>query len=382
MFESMFATPASVAATDTAAWLRELLRVEAALARAGAAIGLIPSGCAAEIEAACVPDRFDAAGLSRQAVPSASPVVPMVAELRARVSDDARRYVHLGATSQDVMDTALVLVARRCVGSTLDDLWAVGDRLADLADRHRDTVQIGRTLLQQAVPTSFGLVCANWLAALAEAADELARATDRLPLQYGGAVGAHDTLGIDGPRMAAALGEILGLTVPALPWHTRRGPVAGLAAALGAVCGALGTIATGVLLLAQNEVAEVTEGSPGGSSAMPHKRNPARSTLVVACVHQAPALVATILASQPVELQRSAGRWQAEWPTVTTLLRLTAAAAWHARSAAESLQVDSERMRAAAGLGPGSTTAGPPGVPEAAGPLIDRALEAYRATRP
>ncbi|WP_422768829.1 lyase family protein [Plantactinospora sp. WMMC1484] len=374
----MFATPASLAATDAAAWLRELLRVEAALARAGAAVGLVPPGYAAEIEAACAPERFDAAELGRRAVASASPVVPLVAELRARVPEPVRRFVHFGATSQDVMDTALVLVARCCAGAILDDLWAAGDRLAELADRHRDTVQIGRTLLQQAVPTSFGLVCAGWLAGLAEAAGGLVRAGGRLPLQYGGAVGAHDSLGTDGPRMAKTFGEILGLPVPALPWHTRRGPVVDLAAALGAVCGALGTIATGVVLLGQNEIAEVTEGSPGASSAMPHKRNPARSTLVVACAQQAPGLVATVLACQPVELQRSAGRWQAEWPTVTALLRLTAAAAWHARAVTDSLRVDPDRMRSVAETA-GGAVADPP---EAAGQLVDRALEAYRAARP
>lgn len=377
MFDPLFTTQAAVAATDGAAWLRELLRVEAALARAGAAVGLVPPDAADEIEAACVPERFDAEELGRRAVASASPVVPLVAELRTRLPETARRFVHLGATSQDLMDTALVLVARRCVSPILDDLWAVGDRLADLADRHRDTVQIGRTLLQQAVPTSFGLVCAGWLAGLAEAAAALGRAGDRLPLQFGGPVGAHDTLGTAGPRLAGALGEILGLPVPALPWHTRRGPVVDLATALGTVCGALGAVATGVVLLSQSEIAEVAEGTPGGSSAMPHKRNPARSTLVVACAHQAPGLVATVLGSQPVELQRSAGRWQAEWPVVTTLLRLTSAAAWHARVATDTLRVDAERMRS------GVERSGMPGgVPEAAGELVDNALEAYRAARP
>ncbi|MGW0504298.1 lyase family protein [Micromonospora sp. NPDC003241] len=383
MFDALFSTPEAVSATDSPAWLQEMLRVEAALAMAGAAIGLIPPDRAAEITAACQPERYDVADLSRLAVASASPVVPLVAQLRARVPETTRPLVHLGATSQDVMDTTLVLVARRCLGPLLDDLWALGDRLAALADHHRDTVQIGRTLLQQAVPTSFGLVCAGWLAGVTEAASGLARAHDRLPLQYGGAVGAHDALGAHGPRMATALGEILELPVPALPWHTRRGPVVDLATALGAVCGALATIATAVVLLAQNEVAEVTEGSPGGSSAMPHKRNPALSTLVIACAHQAPGMVATILASQPVELQRSAGRWQAEWPAVTSLLRLTAAAARHARTAVDSLRVDAARMHATVAEQAGGTAAtDPPGVPPAAGQLIDHALEAYRAARP
>ncbi|MER5458342.1 lyase family protein [Micromonospora sp. NPDC002389] len=383
MFDALFSTPDAVCATDSRAWLQEMLRVEAALALAGAAIGLIPPDRAAEITAACRPERYDVADLSRLAVASASPVVPLVAQLRARVPETTRPLVHLGATSQDVMDTTLVLVSRRCLGPLLDDLWALGDRLAALADHHRNTVQIGRTLLQQAVPTSFGLVCAGWLAGVTEAASGLARAHDRLPLQYGGAVGAHDALGTHGPRMATALGEILELPVPALPWHTRRGPVVDLGTALGAVCGALATIATAVVLLAQNEVAEVTEGSPGGSSAMPHKRNPALSTLVIACAHQAPGMVATILASQPVELQRSAGRWQAEWPAVTSLLRLTAAAARHARTAVDSLRVDAARMRATvAGQAGGTAATDPPGVPAAAGQLIDDALEAYRAARP
>ncbi|MGW5556511.1 lyase family protein [Micromonospora sp. NPDC003944] len=373
MFDAMFSTPAVLAATDADAWLREMLRVEAALARAGATVGLIPADDAARIESACVPELFDAAELSARAVASASPVVPLLLDLRARVPQATARFVHLGATSQDVMDTALVLIARRCADLILGDLRAVGDLLADLADRHRDTPQIGRTLLRQAVPTSFGVVCAGWLAGVDEAAAGLVRARGRLPLQYGGPVGVHDTLGAAGPQLAEALGERLGLPVPALPWHTRRGPLADLGAALAAVSGALATIATAIVLLSQDEVAEVAEGAAGVSSAMPHKRNPARSALVIACTHQVPGLVATVLASQTSELQRSAGRWQAEWPTLTTLLRLTAAAAGHARAALGSLSVDAERMTA---------TAGRPVLPEAAGLLVDRILKEHRAARP
>jgi 3-carboxy-cis,cis-muconate cycloisomerase len=371
----MYSTPAATEATDDRAWLREMLRVESAIAAAGAAVGLIPPELAKKIEAACEPSRFDLEELSRRAVASATPVVPLVQDLRALVPAAAQPYVHLGATSQDVVDTALVLIARRVSSLVLDDLWTVADDLAELADRHRGTVQIGRTLLQRAVPTTFGAVCAGWLAGVDDAAVRLSDARAGLPLQYGGPVG----LGV-GTQLTEALGSALDLPVPPLPWHTRRQPIVDVATALAEVCGALATVATAVVLLAQNEIAELAEGAPGGSSAMPHKRNPARSALVLACAHQAPGLVAGLLGSQQVELQRSAGRWQAEAPTLTQLLQLTAAAAAHARDLVGSLQVDTAQMLANAGDEHASQDAAGP--LDAAGLLVDRALEAHRAARP
>jgi 3-carboxy-cis,cis-muconate cycloisomerase len=201
--------------------------------------------------------------------------------------------------------------------------------------------------LQQALPTTFGAVCAGWLVALDEARAGLSRVrAERLAVQLGGAVGTLASLGGHGPRVAGLLADSLGLAEPILPWHTARGRVAELAAALGVVAGTLASVALDVTLLSQTEVAEVAEGTGGGSSAMPHKRNPARSVLVTACAHRVPGLVATVFAALPQEAQRAAGRWQAEWETVTELLRLTGGAAYHSRALLAGLRVDPARMRA------------------------------------
>jgi 3-carboxy-cis,cis-muconate cycloisomerase len=347
LFESLFADAAVVAATDGRAWLQALLDVEAALAWAGADNGLVPPEAARDIAGCAQADRFDVADLGRRAVASASPVVPMLADLRAMLPAATADYLHLGATSQDIMDSGQMLVARRALAPILTDLAACADRLAELADAHRATVQIGRTLLQQAAPTSFGAVAAGWLAGVDQARSGLLRVrAERLAVQYGGPVGTLAALGDAGPKVLAALAGRLELAEPALPWHTDRTRVADLAGALGTAAGALGTIAVDVALLAQTEIGELAEGIGGGSSALPHKRNPARSVLVTACVHRAPGLVGTLLAGAPQELQRAAGRWQAEWPTLTDLLRVVGGAAAHARELLSGLRVYPDRMRA------------------------------------
>ncbi|WP_239088501.1 3-carboxy-cis,cis-muconate cycloisomerase [Planosporangium mesophilum] len=354
----MFGDPGVDAATGDRAWLQALLDVEAGLARAEARAGLVPQAAAEAITAACVADRFDPADLARRAVGSATVVIPLVEDLRGLVGGEARNYVHAGATSQDIVDSAMSLVAKRASAVIESHLAACADRLAALADEHRHTVQIGRTLLQQALPTTFGVVCAGWLVALDEARTGLARVrAERLAVQLGGAVGTLASLGEHGPRVADLLADELGLATPTLPWHTARGRVAELAAALGVVAGALGTVALDVTLLSQTEVAEVAEGTGGGSSAMPHKRNPARSVLVNACAHRVPGLVATVFAALPQEAQRAAGRWQAEWETVTELLRLTGGAAGHTRALLADLRVDPVRMRANLDAGGGLTMA-------------------------
>jgi 3-carboxy-cis,cis-muconate cycloisomerase len=343
----MFGAPEVDVRTSDRAWLQALLDVEAALARAGARAGLVPPDAAEAIARACVAASFDPADLARRAVSSATVVIPLVSDLKALVPDDVRAYVHLGATSQDIVDTAMSLVAKRVLAVVGDDLAVCADRLAALADEHRGTVQVGRTLLQQALPTTFGLVCAGWLVALDEARAGLARIrAERLAVQLGGAVGTLASLGEHGPRVADLLADELGLARPILPWHTARGRVAELAAAAGVAVGVLASVALDVTLLSQTEIAEVAEGVGGGSSAMPHKRNPARSVLVTACAHRIPGLVATVFAGLPQEGQRAAGRWQAEWETVTDLLRLTGGAAGHARALLADLRVDPARMRA------------------------------------
>jgi 3-carboxy-cis,cis-muconate cycloisomerase len=347
LFDSLYATPAAVASTDDRAWLRAMLDVEAALIRAAAHAGFVPAAAADAIVVACAADDFDATDIGRRAVGSATWVVPLVADLRARVPASARGYVHLGATSQDIVDTAMSLVVARTVDGIAASLGELGEGLARLADAHRNTPQIGRTLLQHAVPTTFGLVAAGWLTAVDEAAAELARVRhDRLAVQLGGPVGILAPYGDRGPEVVALFARELGLAEPTVPWHTNRVRIDAAATALGVVAGVVAGIAGDIALLAGSDIGEVAEGRPGGSSAMPHKRNPSRSVLAVACTQPVPGLVGTMLTAAAQELQRSAGRWQSEWPTMTMLLRLVAAAASHTNAVVAELRVDDRRMRA------------------------------------
>jgi 3-carboxy-cis,cis-muconate cycloisomerase len=328
------------------AWLTALLDAEKGLAAALAKAGVIPSSAAAEIARHCDPSAFDPAEIGLLAVKSGNPVVPLVRQLTAKVSGDAARYVHFGATSQDIMDTAVALTAKNTVASVLADVDAATAACARLADEHRDTVMIGRTLMQHASPTTFGLKCAGWLVALDDAATNL-RAV-RLEVQLGGAVG---TLSVFGDAAVPALfAAELGLAEPRIPWHTDRTRLAELAAALGVLAGVFGKIALDVTLLAQTEVGEVAESSGGGSSTMPHKQNPVRSVLITAAVRRTPGLVSTMLAAMPQEHERAAGSWHAEWETLGTLLSLLSGAAARLKDLLSGLRVDREQMRANIGI--------------------------------
>jgi 3-carboxy-cis,cis-muconate cycloisomerase len=281
-------------------------------------------------------------------------VVPLVRDLTERVAgtagEEAARWVHHGATSQDILDTAASLVAFRALGPILDDLEGAARAAADLADRHRATVMAGRTLGQQALPTTFGLKAAGWLVALDEAAAGLDRVRrTRLAAQLGGAAGTLAALGPDGIEVAGHYAQVLGLCEPTLPWHTDRTRVAELAGALGAAAGVLGKLALDVTLLAQTEIGEVAEPATdgrGGSSTLPHKRNPVGAVLVRAATARVPGLVATLLAAMAQEQERAAGAWHAEWEPQAELLRLVGGAAARARELLEGLEVDPERMRA------------------------------------
>jgi 3-carboxy-cis,cis-muconate cycloisomerase len=341
MFEGLFGGPAVVEATDERAWLEAMLEVEAALTRACAAAGLVPHDAAETIVAACRPGLIEPTEIWRQAVTSATPVVALVDALRAAVPPALGPYVHCGATSQDIIDTALMLVAARAIGRLGEDLDACAGVLAELAAAHERTPQLGRTLLQPATPMTFGAAVGAWLAGLRSATAGLRRW--RPAVQLGGAVGTRAELGAAADPVATAVAEALGLDA-APPWHTDRTRVVELGSALGSCAGALAKIAGDVILLSQAEIGELAEGRPGRSSAMPDKRNPARAVIVVACAHRVPALVGTLFAGMPQELQRAAGRWQAEWPTVTDLLRLVGGAAHHARAMLTELRVDAERM--------------------------------------
>jgi 3-carboxy-cis,cis-muconate cycloisomerase len=313
-----------------AAWLSAMLEVEAALARAQAAAGVIPPDAASAIGEACGAADPDVGELSAAAAASGNPVVPLVEHLRAKLPAAASPYLHYGATSQDILDSAAMTLAHRALGPLLDDLRAAADAARGLALRHRDTPMAGRTLLQQAVPTTFGLKAAGWMAGLDEVVARLkaVRAT-RLAAQFGGAAGTLAGLGGAGPEVARRLAAELRLAEPELPWHTIRTRPAELACALGEAAGIVGKVARDITLLSQNEVAEVSEGAPGGSSAMEHKRNPVAAISAIACAAQAPGFVATLLAAMVQEHERAAGAWHAEWRPMRDLLVSTgSAAAW------------------------------------------------------
>jgi 3-carboxy-cis,cis-muconate cycloisomerase len=366
----IFARGDAAVATGDAALLQALLDVEAALARAWAGAHVIPEAAATAIAGACHAERFDISALSAEGARHAQPVVGLVAALRAEVGPPFAEHVHHGATSQDILDTALMLVARRALDPLTDDLRAAADACAGLARTHARTPIVGRTLLQQALPTTFGLKAAGWMVALDEARGGLLRVRDEvLAVQLGGPVGA-----LDAPAVVEAMGAELGLSVPLLPWHADRRRPAQLAAALGVAAGAVAKLGRDVTLLAQSEVAEVHEGGPGGgSSSMAHKRNPVAAVSAVACAQRAPGLVATHLGAMAQEHERGAGAWQAEWEPLLELLRVTGSAAAWGRALAGGLEVDADRM--AANLAAAPVAAGDPG-PAAA--LVARALAARR----
>jgi 3-carboxy-cis,cis-muconate cycloisomerase len=332
-------------------WLQAMLDTEAALARALERAGLADAGAGAAVTSAAQAHKFDATGIGQQATLTGNPVPALVRALSDRVPTGAREAVHRGATSQDIIDTALMLLARRALEVIDADLAAAAEQAAGLADAHAGTVMAGRTLLQQAVPVTFGLVAAGWLTALDAARHELGRvATTRLAIQFGGAAGTLASLDDAGTVVSGLLAQELGLREPALPWHTDRLRILQLAASLAGVCAALGKIARDVTLLAQTEIAEVAEGSDdprqGGSSAMPHKRNPVRSVVILGCVRRAPGLLATLAAATEHELQRAAGAWHAEWEPLADLLRLTGSAASWSVPLLTGLRVDAGRMSA------------------------------------
>ncbi|MFE2196264.1 3-carboxy-cis,cis-muconate cycloisomerase, partial [Streptomyces olivaceus] len=321
-------------------------------ARAGGGAG--GAGGGAGGWGAADPAAFDAGSLAERARAGGNPVIPMVADLTAAVGEPYGPYVHRGATSQDVLDTATTLVAARALDLLLPDLTRTERALARLAAEHRDTPMAGRTLTQHAVPTTFGLKAAGWRTLVLDARDRITAVRDTLPVQLGGAAGTLAALGAYGATdpvaLTAAYARELGLRAPLLPWHTLRTPVADLAGCLAFAAGALGKIAADVLTLARTEIGEVAEGSGGGSSAMPHKANPVRSTLIAAAARRAPQLAATLYGSLVAEDERPAGAWHAEWESLRDLLRLTGGAARDAAELTERLRVRPDVMRAHLGL--------------------------------
>ena len=361
LFGGVFAR-GGVEADDTA-WLQAMLDAEAGLARALERAGLAPAGAGEAVTAAARADNFDPNELGGFAALTGNPVPGLARALARRVPQAAVSAVHRGATSQDIVDTAVMLLAKRAIDVMQADLARAADAAAGLAAAHRTSIMIGRTLLQQAVPVTFGLVAAGWLTSVDEARGGLDSVGPRLAVQFGGAAGTLASLGEAGQRVAALLAGELDLAVPVLPWHTDRLRILDLGAALARVAGALGKIARDVTLLAQSEVGEVSEGGPeqargtapqagaasprrGGSSAMPHKRNPVAAIAILGCTRQVPGLLATLAMATEQELQRAAGAWHAEWEPLTALLRLTGSASSWAAELLPGLAVDTSRMAA------------------------------------
>jgi len=347
--EASFTTPDMTAVFAPEAHVRQMLRFEAALARAEAQAGIIPSEAAERIVECCRLERFDVKALLSEAANAGTLAIPLVGNLMEQVGEQYGRYVHWGATSQDATDTALVLQMRDGLDLLIADLLRLCATCATLAERHRHTVMAGRTLLQQAVPITFGLKAARWLGLTERQARELrARRRGYLALQFGGAAGTLAVLGTAGVHVARQLGQELQLTTPEIPWHAERDRMATVAASLGITAGAMAKIAGDVGLRAQTEVGEVLEGAApgkGGSSAMPNKRNPTDAVASVTASRLAVGIVPVVLSAMVQEHERAAGSWQAEVVAMPDLFRYTAGAVSRLRDALSALEINEERMR-------------------------------------
>jgi 3-carboxy-cis,cis-muconate cycloisomerase len=370
-FDAIFVPAALRDAVSDEAWLQAMLRAERALRAVEVRAGLIPdeAPAAAAVDASVLAEEGRAAG---------NPVEPLVRALRER-----DEHAHWGATSQDIMDTAAALVARHAGALVADELAGAAAACAGLAEANRGTVMAARTLLQQAVTTTFGLKAAGWLVGIVHARERLLAV--RIPAQLGGAGGTLASLGDRGPELAHAFAEELELPNPVVPWHTRRLPLAELGSALAVAAGWCGKIALDVALLAQTEVAEVREADGGVSTTMPHKRNPVGAVVTRACAEHVRAAAGVLLRAVEQEHERAAGAWHTEWKALSDALAYAGGAASRLREVLDGLEVDAERMRA--NLVPDTLSEAErfaPGVssPEeylgSAEAFVDRALAFYR----
>lgn len=352
LFDRYFTSPAMRQVFCDAGRLQGMLDFEAALARAEASVGLIPQTAVVSIEAACTADLYDPAVLASAIATAGNSAIPLVKALGTRIAvqdAEAERYLHLGATSQDAMDSGLVLQLRQAIELLEADLAQLGQILALQAERHADTVMPGRTWLQHATPVTLGMKIAGWLGAISRHRQRLAQLKPRLlVLQFGGAAGTLAALGEQGWAVSEALAEELGLALPDQPWHTQRDRLAEFAALLGLIAGSLGKLGRDLSLLMQTDVGEVFEPAApgkGGSSTMPHKRNPVGAAVLIAAATRAPGLVSTLLAAMPQEHERSLGLWHAEWESLPELCCLVSGALQQALLAMPGLEVDAARMR-------------------------------------
>jgi 3-carboxy-cis,cis-muconate cycloisomerase len=349
IFGGLFTTAAMRAVFADQARLQRMLDVEAALARAQARLGLIPTAAAAEITAKARLEHFDLDAIRRGTELAGYPIVPLVKALGEACAGDAGRYVHWGATTQDIVDSALVLQIRDALTLIEDDLDAILHRLAQLATQFRDTPMAGRSHLQHALPTTFGFKCAVWLSAMQRHRRRLeALRGELLVVQFGGAVGTLASLGQDGIAVLAALAEELDLAAPPIAWHVARDNLAGMVCFLGLLTGSLGKIATDTALLMQTEVGEVAEPHSegrGGSSTMPQKRNPIASELVLAAAKNVRQLVPVMLDAMLQDHERATGPWHTEWLALPQAFALSAGALKQTRTLLDGLTVDPARMR-------------------------------------
>lgn len=333
--------------------LRAMLDFEAALARVEGRLHIIPPAAAKTISAVARAASLDAAAIASAALQSGTPAIPFVRAFTESVraqNPASAGFVHWGATSQDVCDTALLLLLQKAQAIFQTDLRRLERALKHLSQQHRSTVMLGRTWLQAAPPVTFGLKAAGWLGAAHRGQQRLAAAfAECLVLQFGGASGTLAALGKDGPSVAQALAGELKLACPEAPWHTQRDRMAPLVCACGVLTGSLGKMARDILLLSQNEIAEVAEPGHvgrGGSSTMPHKHNPVGSALTLAAAQRTPGLISGFLSAMVQEHERAAGGWQAEWSIVSAVVQNTGLAIACMAEVAEGLTVDPERMRA------------------------------------
>jgi 3-carboxy-cis,cis-muconate cycloisomerase len=348
LFEGLDADPAVEVEIGDHALIQAFLDVECALTRALVHAGIAPAHAADGVQQACSKLAVDSSDIGRRATASGNPIVPLVEDLRAAAPGDAP-WIHHGATSQDILDTALMLVAKRALVPITQHLARGAAAAADLAVAHRHTLQVARTLGQQALPSTFGLKAAGWSGGLRHAADRLsAIQAHQLAVQLGGPVGTLAAYTSNGLSVVTAFARELELADPGIPWHTERSRIHELAGALGSATAAAGKVATDVIWMSQSEVGEVAEAGEAGhgaSSAMPHKRNPSRSVLIMAAARRTPGLVGTILAAGVHEHERAVGSWHAEWRPLLELLRLAGGVAGRVADLLACLEVDVARMR-------------------------------------
>ena len=347
LYGALFSDPDIAEAFSDAATIRAMLDVERALARVQARLGIIPEDAAERIAFVAGSYEPDIAGVAAGTEKSGVPIIPLVEQLRAAVGGEAAAYVHWGATSQDVVDTGLVLRLRGVAGLLAGKIEQLSGLLGKLADEHRGTVMAARTRSQQALPTSFGLKAAGWLSPLIDHATRLDEVRPRLlAVQFGGAVGTLAALGARGVEVMEGMGEELGLAVPAGPWHVRRDNLAEFAGWLSIVTGSLGKMGQDVILLAQSEIAEVRPGAGGGSSTMPQKSNPVACEVMVTAAGLNASLISAMHQAMIQEHERGGPGWQLEWLTLPQMAVATGAALNHAIAVIEMLEVDAARMRA------------------------------------